>query len=161
MTWLSQTVIENLFQLCQHSHSVPSGPRLHRAPCPHTRLFHHWTLIFIVSPTLRMDLVFYTSCQPLCERKCLHVYAYPLMCLGVHVYTIPMDQLSTIPNPTPHLGCPAQPQYSLLWVWVCLSVLPTRAWPAMTAALHYFGEHSSEPRWGFWSSGSRQGPSAH
>lgn len=91
MTWLSQTVIENSFQLCQHSHSVPSGPRLHRAPCPHTCLFHHWTLIFKVSPTLRMDLVFYTSCQPLCDRKCLPVYAYPLMCLGVHAYHYPMS----------------------------------------------------------------------
>lgn len=91
MTWLSQTVIESLFPLCQHSHSVPSGPRLHRAPCPHTCLFHHWTLIFKASSTLRMDLVFYTSCQPLCERKCLHVYAYPLMCLGVHAYHYPMS----------------------------------------------------------------------
>ena len=77
MTCLSQSVAQSLFLLCQHSHSVLSGPREHRASGPHTCLLCLWTLMSQVSPTLSMDLFFYTPCQPLCGRGCLHVYAIP------------------------------------------------------------------------------------
>ena len=77
--------------------------------------------MFKVSPTLSMDLVFYTPCQPLCGRGCLHVYAYPLVCLGVHAYPYAYvlseaifriglhtcTSLSPIPIPTPTPGCGA------------------------------------------------------
>lgn len=28
--------------------------------------------------------------------------------------------------------------------WMCLSAFPNRAWPVVTGACHYLGEHSSE-----------------
>ena len=133
MTCLSQSVALNLFLLCQHSHSVLSGPREHRASGPHTCLVHLWTLMSKVSPTLSMDLVFYTPCQPLCGRGCLHVYAYPLVCLGVHAYPYAYvlseaifriglhtcTSLSPIPIPTPTPG--------MLSLWTLL-LHPTLMW---------------------------------
>lgn len=107
--------LQILLHLCQHSHSVLSGPREHRASGPHPCLLHLWTLMSKVSPTLSMDLVFYTPCQPLWGRGCLHVNAYPLVCLGVHAYPYAYvlseaifrislhtcTSLSPIPTPTP------------------------------------------------------------
>ena len=133
MTCLSQSVAQTLFLLCQHSHSVLSGPRVHRASGPHTCLLCLCTLLSKVSPTLSMDLVFYTPCQPLCGRGCFHVYAYPLVCIGVHsypyAYVLPeaifriglhtCTSLSPIPIPTPTPG--------MLSLWTLL-LHPTLMW---------------------------------
>lgn len=53
---------------------------------------------------------------------------------------------------------PAPPQYILLWACICLSALPTRAWPAVPAALHYLWQYTTEnPAWSSGPQGAGRG----